>query len=109
MRLLDPFLLNSLSLLTSLSLELSLSLDLSLELSLSLSLVRSDSRSWQGWATLDCEFTSEHGVGDSKDSFAYDGKRQYKWSQDQEQYGEVSDEKRREKTDDQHENMRLIL
>jgi hypothetical protein len=28
-----------------------------------------------GWATNDCEFSHENGVGDSPNSYAYDGKR----------------------------------
>ena len=33
-----------------------------------------------GWATLQCPFTPEEGVGDAPDSYAYDGKRVKKWS-----------------------------
>jgi hypothetical protein len=41
-----------------------------------------------GWATLDCRFTHEEGVGDSAYSYAYDGKRVQKWSVSASSYGE---------------------
>eukprot|EP00339_Tiarina_fusa_P006459 CAMPEP_0117025884 /NCGR_PEP_ID=MMETSP0472-20121206/19078_1 /TAXON_ID=693140 ORGANISM="Tiarina fusus, Strain LIS" /NCGR_SAMPLE_ID=MMETSP0472 /ASSEMBLY_ACC=CAM_ASM_000603 /LENGTH=258 /DNA_ID=CAMNT_0004732727 /DNA_START=8 /DNA_END=788 /DNA_ORIENTATION=+ len=41
-----------------------------------------------GWATLACPFTDEAGVGDAEDSYAYDGKRQKKWSISPGTYGE---------------------
>jgi len=33
-----------------------------------------------GWCTITCPFTSEEGVGDAVDSYAYDGKRTRKWN-----------------------------
>ena len=42
-----------------------------------------------GWATLQCQFTSEEGVGDTLYSFAYDGKRRRKWNQRAQEYGEL--------------------
>ena len=42
-----------------------------------------------GWATLSCPFTERLGVGDSVDSYAYDGKRQKKWNISYNEYGEV--------------------
>ena len=42
-----------------------------------------------GWATLSCPFTERLGVGDSADSYAYDGKRQKKWNISYNEYGEV--------------------
>ena len=33
-----------------------------------------------GWATQGCQFSNEEGVGDSSDSYAYDGKRIRKWN-----------------------------
>ena len=41
-----------------------------------------------GWATLQCQFTSEEGVGDTQYSYAYDGKRRRKWNQRANEYGE---------------------
>jgi hypothetical protein len=41
-----------------------------------------------GWCTLSSKFTSEEGVGDSPNSFAYDGKRQRRWNVSQQPYGE---------------------
>eukprot|EP00249_Psilotum_nudum_P024720 c29275_g1_i2 orf=485-4546(+) len=41
-----------------------------------------------GWATRSCSFTREEGVGDSKDSYAYDGKRVRKWSESCQPYGQ---------------------
>ena len=41
-----------------------------------------------GWATGDCPFTSEEGVGDAPDSYAYDGKRVKKWNVSCESYGQ---------------------
>jgi len=40
-----------------------------------------------GWATLDTTFTDENGVGDTKDSYAYDGKRVKKWNGAPKAYG----------------------
>lgn len=43
-----------------------------------------------GWATLGCEFSDSSGVGDSSDSFAYDGEKKKKWcAKGTEDYGEV--------------------
>jgi len=33
-----------------------------------------------GWATAACQFSNEEGVGDSVDSYAYDGKRVQRWN-----------------------------
>eukprot|EP00276_Gloeochaete_wittrockiana_P003553 CAMPEP_0184658454 /NCGR_PEP_ID=MMETSP0308-20130426/25442_1 /TAXON_ID=38269 /ORGANISM="Gloeochaete witrockiana, Strain SAG 46.84" /LENGTH=1254 /DNA_ID=CAMNT_0027097437 /DNA_START=197 /DNA_END=3961 /DNA_ORIENTATION=+ len=41
-----------------------------------------------GFCTLSCPFTNEEGVGDSQDSFAYDGKRMKKWNVDCTTYGQ---------------------
>lgn len=41
-----------------------------------------------GWATLQCKFTNEEGVGDTPDSFAYDGHRVRKWNVVTGKYGE---------------------
>ena len=41
-----------------------------------------------GWVTPVTVYTSEDGVGDSKDSFAYDGKRVRKWNVSSTDYGE---------------------
>eukprot|EP00959_Pyramimonas_sp_CCMP1952_P141202 2955242-Pyramimonas_sp.AAC.1 len=41
-----------------------------------------------GWATGDCPFTSEEGVGDAPDSYAYDGKRVKKWNVACDAYGQ---------------------
>ncbi|XP_029185488.2 E3 ubiquitin-protein ligase RNF123-like [Acropora millepora] len=41
-----------------------------------------------GWATLQCKFTNEEGVGDTPDSFAYDGHRVRKWNVMTGKYGE---------------------
>jgi len=40
-----------------------------------------------GWTQLDSPFTNEEGVGDSPDSYAYDGKRIKKWSVQPQNYG----------------------
>eukprot|EP00892_Ulva_mutabilis_P009450 jgi/Ulvmu1/6878/UM031_0083.1 len=40
-----------------------------------------------GWATLSCHFTTEEGVGDSYNSYAYDGKRRRKWNVRSSEYG----------------------
>eukprot|EP01134_Creolimax_fragrantissima_P002469 CFRG2469T1 len=42
-----------------------------------------------GWATIDCVFSNEHGVGDEIDSFSYDGCRLKKWNVKPETYGET--------------------
>ncbi|KAG2499059.1 hypothetical protein HYH03_003244 [Edaphochlamys debaryana] len=42
-----------------------------------------------GWATLHCPFTTEEGVGDAPDSYAFDGKRVKKWSVKCTHYGEA--------------------
>eukprot|EP00049_Salpingoeca_infusionum_P018430 m.357244 g.357244 ORF g.357244 m.357244 type:complete len:1134 (+) comp17750_c0_seq1:148-3549(+) len=41
-----------------------------------------------GWATPTCEYTRENGVGDSRDSYAYDGFRLRKWNSGVRVYGE---------------------
>ncbi|MCO5579528.1 hypothetical protein L7F22_033383 [Adiantum nelumboides] len=41
-----------------------------------------------GWATRSCSFTREEGVGDSADSYAYDGRRVRKWSVSWHPYGQ---------------------
>ena len=40
-----------------------------------------------GWATLQCPFTSEEGVGDAPDSYAWDGKRVQRWNVSPHPYG----------------------
>jgi Kip1 ubiquitination-promoting complex protein 1 len=42
-----------------------------------------------GWATHECRFTNEEGVGDSPQSYAYDGKRVRKWNVGQHGYGQA--------------------
>ena len=42
-----------------------------------------------GWATLDCAFTNEEGVGDSALSYAFDGKRVKKWNVAAANYGQA--------------------
>lgn len=42
-----------------------------------------------GWATQECRFTNEEGVGDSPQSYAYDGKRVRKWNEGQHGYGQA--------------------
>jgi Kip1 ubiquitination-promoting complex protein 1 len=42
-----------------------------------------------GWATLRCQFTQEEGVGDTPDSYAYDGKRCRKWHVRSGEYGDA--------------------
>lgn len=42
-----------------------------------------------GWATQACPFTNEEGVGDTHDSYAYDGKRVRKWNEQQRAYGDT--------------------
>jgi len=42
-----------------------------------------------GWASIDTPFTNEEGVGDSDDSFSYDGKRVKKWNLASSTYGEL--------------------
>jgi Kip1 ubiquitination-promoting complex protein 1 len=41
-----------------------------------------------GWATISCPFTNEEGVGDAADSYAFDGKRVRKWSENYAAYGQ---------------------
>ena len=41
-----------------------------------------------GWTPPNARFTSEAGIGDSQHSYAYDGKRQRKWSVTAAPYGE---------------------
>ena len=43
-----------------------------------------------GWCTASCKFNREEGVGDTKNSFAYDGYRESKWNaRNSIKYGEV--------------------
>lgn len=42
-----------------------------------------------GWATHKCRFSQEKGVGDSPDSYAYDGNRVRKWNVQTFEYGEA--------------------
>lgn len=42
-----------------------------------------------GWCTINCKFTFEEGVGDTKDSYSYDGSRLRKWNIRTQKYGEV--------------------
>ena len=42
-----------------------------------------------GWAAFGCQFTNEDGVGDSPDSYGYDGKRVKKWNVQCHHYGEA--------------------
>ena len=41
-----------------------------------------------GWATVDARFTNEEGVGDDRDTFAYDGARKHAWNVGSHDYGE---------------------
>ncbi|KAK3743920.1 hypothetical protein RRG08_054806 [Elysia crispata] len=41
-----------------------------------------------GWCTSKCRFTQEEGVGDTRDSYAYDGNRLRKWNITTKKYGE---------------------
>eukprot|EP00884_Botryococcus_braunii_P014434 jgi/Botrbrau1/22992/Bobra.0030s0056.1 len=41
-----------------------------------------------GWCTIETPFTNEAGVGDSDDSYAYDGHRMKKWNREDQAYGE---------------------
>ncbi|XP_074594446.1 kip1 ubiquitination-promoting complex subunit 1 [Brevipalpus obovatus] len=42
-----------------------------------------------GWATLKCDFSPEQGVGDTRDSYAYDGNRVRKWNLTTSKYGDT--------------------
>ncbi|KAK7493950.1 hypothetical protein BaRGS_00014832, partial [Batillaria attramentaria] len=42
-----------------------------------------------GWCTLSCRFSQEEGVGDTPDSYAYDGSRLRKWNVRTYKYGEA--------------------
>ncbi|KAL5013113.1 hypothetical protein ScPMuIL_007383 [Solemya velum] len=42
-----------------------------------------------GWCTANCRFHNEGGVGDTPDSFAYDGSRIRKWNVKTQKYGEA--------------------
>ncbi|GAB4816683.1 hypothetical protein N2152v2_003729 [Parachlorella kessleri] len=42
-----------------------------------------------GWTALSARYTSEEGVGDSNDSYAYDGKRRRKWNVTAAPYGDA--------------------
>ncbi|KAJ8302173.1 hypothetical protein KUTeg_021160 [Tegillarca granosa] len=41
-----------------------------------------------GWCTINCKFSVEEGVGDTPDSYAYDGSRLRKWNVKTQKYGE---------------------
>lgn len=41
-----------------------------------------------GWCTANCRFSQEEGVGDTRDSYAYDGNRLRKWNITTKRYGE---------------------
>ncbi|CAI9715753.1 E3 ubiquitin-protein ligase RNF123-like isoform X1 [Octopus vulgaris] len=41
-----------------------------------------------GWCTINCQFFQENGVGDTTDSYAYDGNRLCKWNVKTQRYGE---------------------
>jgi Kip1 ubiquitination-promoting complex protein 1 len=41
-----------------------------------------------GWCTRDCQFSEENGVGDTPDSYSYDGNRVRKWNVATYRYGE---------------------
>lgn len=41
-----------------------------------------------GWCTINCQFSQENGVGDTPDSYAYDGNRLRKWNVKTQRYGE---------------------
>ncbi|BFZ10610.1 hypothetical protein BsWGS_13649 [Bradybaena similaris] len=41
-----------------------------------------------GWCTANCKFSQEEGVGDTRDSYAYDGSRLRKWNVTTKKYGE---------------------
>lgn len=41
-----------------------------------------------GWCTIKCKFSQEEGVGDTRDSYAYDGRRQRKWNATTQKYGQ---------------------
>lgn len=40
-----------------------------------------------GWATRECPFNNEEGVGDAPDSYAWDGKRVQRWNVSNAPYG----------------------
>ncbi|KAK3585944.1 hypothetical protein CHS0354_038486 [Potamilus streckersoni] len=42
-----------------------------------------------GWCTIKCKFSQEEGVGDTPDSYAYDGSRVRKWNVKTQRYGEA--------------------
>lgn len=42
-----------------------------------------------GWATRGCRFSQETGVGDTVDSYAYDGNRVRKWNNYTQKYGQA--------------------
>ncbi|CAC5401067.1 unnamed protein product [Mytilus coruscus] len=41
-----------------------------------------------GWCTINCKFFHEEGVGDTVDSYAFDGNRVRKWNKTTQRYGE---------------------
>ncbi|XP_074646477.1 E3 ubiquitin-protein ligase RNF123-like isoform X2 [Tubulanus polymorphus] len=42
-----------------------------------------------GWSTINCKFSQDEGVGDTPDSYAYDGNRLRKWNVKTQKYGEA--------------------
>ncbi|XP_055999540.1 E3 ubiquitin-protein ligase RNF123-like isoform X2 [Ostrea edulis] len=42
-----------------------------------------------GWCTIKCKFSFEEGVGDTQDSYSYDGSRLRKWNIRTQKYGEA--------------------
>ncbi|XP_061187655.1 E3 ubiquitin-protein ligase RNF123-like isoform X2 [Saccostrea echinata] len=42
-----------------------------------------------GWCTIKCKFSYEEGVGDTQDSYSYDGSRLRKWNIRTQKYGEA--------------------
>ena len=42
-----------------------------------------------GWCTINCKFFHEEGVGDTVDSYAFDGNRVRKWNKTTQRYGEA--------------------
>ncbi|KAL4226861.1 hypothetical protein ACF0H5_014840 [Mactra antiquata] len=42
-----------------------------------------------GWCTIKCKFSQEEGVGDTENSYAYDGSRQRKWNKTTQKYGDA--------------------
>lgn len=42
-----------------------------------------------GWSTIHCKFMRDTGVGDTKNSYGYDGQRKKKWNESAQNYGET--------------------